>query len=195
MRVVTEIVLASTSRYRRQLLERLAVPFEVAAPRVDETPVPGEPPDARALRLAEEKAGALVGRFGEALILGGDQTIADGDVLFDKPGTVENAAAQLLRMRGRTLVFFTAVALVAQGGREVRSCLVVHRARVRRASEAEIWRYVRKENAVDCAGGAQIEGLGIALMADIRGGDPTALVGMPLMEVARMLRAHGVEAP
>ena len=189
------LVLASTSPYRRQLLARLRVDFQTAAPPVDEAPVPGEPPDARALRLAEEKASSLVAAHPAALILGGDQTIAAGEEIFDKPGSKENAVAQLLTMRGKRLTFYTAVALADAAGQTLRSKLVTHRAKFREASEAEIRRYVEKEDALNCAGGAQIEGLGIALLDEIEGGDPTALVGMPLMAVAALLRAQGVAVP
>ena len=189
------LVLASTSPYRRQLLARLQVEFTVAAPAVDETPVVGEPPDARALRLAEEKALALAADYPVALILGGDQTIAAGDCLFDKPGTAANAIAQLRRMRGRQLTFYTAVALANPGANTLDSRLITHRARFRDASEEELHRYVEKENATDCAGGAQIEGLGITLLDDVSGGDPTALIGMPLIAVAQLLRGSGVLLP
>ena len=204
-----QVVLASISPYRRQLLSRLQIDFQVAAPQVDETPLPGEPPDARALRLAEEKASAVRADYPQALILGGDQTIAAGGELFDKPGSRENAIAQLCDMRGRDLTFYTAVALTrAAEGAEGAAAegaagaaqtttrrLVTHRARFRDASPEEIRRYVEKEDATNCAGGAQVEGLGIALMDDISGGDPTALIGMPLICVAALLRGHGVEIP
>ena len=192
---MVSLVLASTSPYRRQLLSRLQVDFDVAAPPVDETPITGEPPDARALRLAEEKASALAGDYPASLILGGDQTIACGDCLFDKPGSAENAVTQLCQMRGRRLTFYTAVALADIAAGKCVSRLVTHRARFRHADEAEIRRYVQKENATNCAGGAQIEGLGIALMDDIVGGDPTALIGMPLITVAALLRGCGMLVP
>ncbi|MCH9758476.1 MAG: Maf family nucleotide pyrophosphatase [Proteobacteria bacterium] len=189
------LVLASTSPYRRQLLNRLQIPFSVAAPFVDETPIIAELPDARALRLAEEKALALAAEYPDSLILGGDQTIADGECLFDKPGTRDNAIAQLLQMCGRQLTFFTAVALADTSNGSVTTRLLTHRARFRMANENEIRRYVEKEDATNCAGGAQIEGLGISLMDDIRGGDPTALIGMPLICVASLLRQHGIAIP
>ena len=190
-----QVVLASTSPYRRQLLSRLQIDFQVEAPLVDETPLPGEPPDARALRLAEEKARALAPRHPQSLILGGDQTIAAGNLLFDKPGSRENALAQLVDMRGRALTFYTAVALADVAAGTVTPRLVTHRAHFRNASEEEIRRYVEKEDATNCAGGAQIEGLGISLLDDIEGGDPTALIGMPLIVVAALLRRHGVAIP
>lgn len=182
-----QLVLASTSPYRRQLLQRLQRLFVVAAPRTDETPITGEPPDARALRLAEEKSRALMSQFPGALILGGDQTIAAAEgELFDKPGDAENAVLQIKRMRGKILRFYTAVALTDGGRTQAR--LVSHTARLRRLDDGEIEDYVCKEPAFSCAGGVQIEGLGISLMQCIDGGDPTALIGMPLIEVAALLR-------
>ena len=189
------IVLASTSPYRKQLLLRLQIPFDCANPETDETPVAGEPADCRALRLAEEKSAALAGEYGDALILGGDQTIADGDDCFDKPNTVENAVRQLRQMRGRALRFHTAVALTDSATGRTRSRLTTHTVRLRMLSDAEIDRYVAKEPALNCAGGAQIEGLGISLAETIEGGDPTALVGMSLIDAAALLRAHGVDIP
>lgn len=189
------LVLASTSPYRRQLLARLQVAFDVAAPEVDEAHLAGEPPDARALRLAEEKAQAAAADHPAALLLGGDQTIAAGADIFDKPHTAQNAAAQLCRMSGRPLTLYTAVALFDSAAGALASRLVTHRARCRCFSADEARRYVEKEDAANCAGGVQIEGLGIALMQDIQGGDPTALMGMPLIVVAELLRAHGVAVP
>lgn len=190
------VVLASTSPYRRQLLSRLLRSFAAEAPVADEGEIAGEPPDARALRLGEEKARSLIARFPDALIVGGDQTISSDGEIFDKPGTAARAEAQLRRMRGRNLFFHTAATVVNAASGEGLSRLVVHRARLRGdASDEEIARYVSREPALNCAGGAQIEGLGIALMSDIRGGDPTALIGMPLIAVAEMLRRFGAQIP
>lgn len=176
-------------------MSRLQVEFSVVAPHTDETPLIGEPPDARALRLAEEKARAPSADFPDALLIGGDQTIAAGGQIFDKPGTVENAVAQLKSMRGETLRFYTAVCLLNTKTGNMRSCLIAHTAKLRNATDEEIIRYVEKEKALDAGGGAQIEGLGISLMEEIEGGDPTALIGMPLIAVANMLRENGVQVP
>ena len=192
------LILASTSPYRRQLLQRLQVEFLTASPDCDETPLPAEPPDARALRLAEEKALAVAADYPAALIIGGDQTIASGERLFDKPGSRDNAIRQLLSMRGSALSFYTAVtlAVTAEDAEPVvTSRLVTHHAHFRNVSEDEIIRYVDKENALNCAGGAQIEGLGIALLEDIQGGDPTALIGLPLITAADLLRQQGLLIP
>ena len=185
------VVLASTSPHRRALLARILTDFATAAPEADEAEIPGEPPDARALRLGEEKALSLLGRFPGALMVGGDQTISSDGEIFDKPGTPERAEAQLRRMRGRALVFHTAATVADARTGAAMSRLTGHRARLRAdASDAELARYVSREPALNCAGGAQVEGLGISLMADIRGGDPTALVGISLIAVADMLRRH-----
>ena len=190
------IILASVSAHRRKLLSRILPSFAAHAPSADEAEIAGEPPDARALRLGEEKASSLAGRFPDALIIGGDQTISSAGEIFDKPGTTARAEMQLGRMRGRDLFFHTSAAVLEASCGLMLSCLVLHRARLRAdATDAELARYVRREPALDCAGGAQVEGLGIALMSDIRGGDPTALIGLPLMATAKMLRRFGAEIP
>ncbi|MDM5147251.1 Maf family nucleotide pyrophosphatase [Candidatus Persebacteraceae bacterium Df01] len=189
------IVLASTSPYRRQLLTRLQVPFDCVSPNVDETPNIAEPPDARALRLAEEKARAAADTHPHALIIGGDQTISSGGTIFDKPGTTANAVRQLQYMSGRELHFFTAVAVFNAPRNLIQQRLISHRARFRHMSNDEIERYVQKEPALNCAGGAQIEGLGVSLLETMEGGDPTAIIGLPLMHVAAMLRNAGIAIP
>ena len=201
-----QIILASTSPYRRQLLARILPSFQTASPETDESEIPGEPPDARALRLAEEKALSVANQFPGALIIGGDQTISSDGEIFDKPGTPDRAEKQLRRMRGRPLHFHTAVAVCRAGiesvktesetvACEMQSRLVMHRARLRAATDAEIARYVKREPALNCAGGAQIEGLGIAMMSEIRGADPTALIGVPLIPLSHLLRRSGVPIP
>ena len=201
-----QVILASTSPYRRQLLARILPSFQTASPETDESEIPGEPPDARALRLAEEKALSVANQFPGALIIGGDQTISSDGEIFDKPGTPDRAEKQLRRMRGRPLHFHTAVAVCRAGiesvktesepvACEMQSRLVMHRARLRAATDAEIARYVKREPALNCAGGAQIEGLGIAMMSEIRGADPTALIGVPLIPLSHLLRLAGVPIP
>jgi septum formation protein len=185
-------VLGSTSRYRRELLERLHVPFEVAAPDVDETAQPGESPRALALRLALAKANAVASRFPSAVVIGSDQVAdLDGDAL-GKPGNHDRAVDQLRRMRGRSVVFQTAVAVVClESGFEQLELAPVH-VRFRDLADAEIESYLRLEEPYDCAGSAKSEGLGIALLDAIDNDDPTALVGLPLIRTCRMLRAAGV---
>ena len=186
------LVLGSTSRYRRELLERLHVPFETASPQVDETPTPGESPDHLALRLALAKARDVAARHPQAVVIGSDQ-VADlhGEPL-GKPGTHDRAVRQLQRMRGQTVVFQTAVAVVclATGFEQVELAPV--RVVFRDLQDEEIERYLRAETPYDCAGSAKSEGLGIALLERIDNDDPTALVGLPLIRTCRMIRAAGV---
>ena len=189
-----KLILASTSESRRLLLSRLHIGFSVASPNVDETPIKGEPPDARALRLAEEKAKSIKTRTG-TLALGGDQTISGGGIIFDKPQTLRRAIKQLKSMSERKLSFYTAISLWNSKTKRLDSRLVMHRVTIRRLDDEEIIRYTQKEPAFNCAGGAQIEGLGISLMESIQGTDPTALVGMPLINVCKMLRAAGIKIP
>lgn len=188
-----ELILASTSRYRRELLERLRLPFEVRAPEVDETPLPGESPAALADRLALAKALAVANRHPNAIVIGSDQVAdLDGEAI-GKPGTHERAVAQLRAMSGRTLVFHTAVAVVCLAqGFERRACVPVT-VRVRHLGEGEIEHYLRAEQPYDCAGSAKAETLGIALLEAIESDDPTTLVGLPLIRTCEMLRAAGID--
>ncbi len=186
------VVLGSTSRYRRELLSRLHIPFEVASPEVDEAPLPGETPRDLALRLALAKARAVAARFPGAAVIGSDQVAdLDGEPL-GKPGTHERAVLQLQRMRGRTVVFQTALAVVCQDTGFEQVDLAAVNVRFRDLSDAEIEAYLRAEQPYDCAGSAKSEGLGIALLESIDNDDPTALVGLPLIRTCRMLRAAGV---
>lgn len=189
------LVLASTSAYRRMLLERLHIPFETARPEVDETPLPGESPAATANRLALEKALAVAARFDDALVIGSDQVAHIGDEVFGKPGTVERAHAQLRRMSGETVVFHTALAVVNTRSGAHLTDSVPTEVRFRPLNEAEIVRYVAKEMPLDCAGSAKSEGLGITLLDALSGDDPTALVGLPLIALSRMLRQQGLDLP
>ncbi len=186
------LILGSTSRYRRELLERLHLPFEVQAPHVDETPLPGERPDALAQRLALAKARAVAERHPDAVVIGSDQ-VADleGEPL-GKPGTHDRAVAQLRRMRGRTVIFQTALSVVCLASGFEMSDLAAVKVRFRALSDAEIETYLRLEEPYDCAGSAKSEGLGIALLDAIDNDDPTALIGLPLIRTARLLRAAGL---
>lgn len=186
------LILGSTSRYRRELLERLQLPFEVHAPQVDETPRAGEPPENLARRLALAKARAVASRYPQAVVIGSDQ-VADleGEPL-GKPGTHERAVEQLRRMRGRTVIFQTALSVVCLARGFEMSDLAAVKVRFRALSDAEIDTYLRREEPYDCAGSAKSEGLGIALLESIDNDDPTALVGLPLIRTARMLRAAGL---
>ncbi|WP_431101860.1 Maf family nucleotide pyrophosphatase [Roseateles noduli] len=187
------LVLGSTSRYRRELLERLRLPFETAAPDVDETPRSGETPEALARRLALAKARAVAARFPQALVIGSDQVAdLDGQPL-GKPGTHERAVEQLRAMRGRTVVFQTALAVVCEATGFVAEDLAPVRVRFRDLSDADIERYLRAEQPYDCAGSAKAEGLGIALLDAIDSDDPTALIGLPLIRTATLLRRGGLD--
>ncbi|WP_377157405.1 Maf family nucleotide pyrophosphatase [Roseateles sp. UC29_93] len=187
------LVLGSTSRYRRELLERLRLPFETAAPDVDETPRPGETPEALARRLAMAKARAVAARFPQALVIGSDQ-VADLDGQpIGKPGTHERAVEQLRAMRGRTVVFQTALAVVCEATGFVAEDLAPVRVRFRNLSDADIERYLRAEQPYDCAGSAKAEGLGIALLDAIDSDDPTALIGLPLIRTSTLLRRGGLD--
>ncbi|WP_263772485.1 Maf family protein [Propionivibrio soli] len=187
-----QIVLASTSPYRHELLSRLGLPFETAEPGIDETIQPGESPENAALRLSEAKARAVADRFPSALVIGSDQVAYCGSELFGKPGSHDKAVEQLRALRGRTIRFFTGLCLLnAQTGRS-------HVAGVgtdvtfRQLSEQEIEEYLCKERPYNCAGSAKSEGLGIALVSRMVGEDPNALIGLPLIALCDMLRLEGI---
>ena len=187
------LVLASTSRYRRELLSRLRLPFEVESPEVDERPLPGEAPAATASRLALAKASAVAARDAEAVVIGSDQ-VADLDGRgLGKPGDHSHATAQLQAMRGRTVVFQTAVAVVCTATGFAETTLVPVTVRMRALGDAEIERYLRAEQPYDCAGSAKIETLGIALVESVGSDDPTALIGLPLIATCALLRRVGID--
>jgi septum formation protein len=187
--------LGSSSRYRQELLERLGLPFESVAPDVDETPAPGEAAGTLALRLARAKARAVSGQYPEAIVIGSDQVADLRGTVLGKPGNHERAVEQLRQMRGQTVVFHTALAVVcaATGFEQVDSARV--QVRFRELGDDEIERYLRAEQPYDCAGSAKSEGLGIALLDGIDSDDPTALIGLPLIRTCRMLRAAGLVLP
>ena len=192
------LILASTSKYRRELLSRLQFPFETIAPEVDETPLPGEAPRGLALRLGVAKAQAVAASLRAAgrqdgLIIGSDQVAHCAGRVMDKPGSHARAVEQLRFMRGKETWFDTALALVNAATDRVQSEIVSIRVVLRDLSDAEIEGYLRKEQPFDCAGSAKSEGLGIALMDKLEGDDPTALIGLPLIALTRMLRAEGVD--
>jgi len=189
------VVLASTSPFRRELLARLQISFETAAPEADESALPGEAPATTALRLAEAKARAVAGRYPDALIIGSDQVAASGDKRYGKPERRENAIAQLRQMRGKEVVFHTGLCLLNSATNRVQlSCVDTH-VGFRDLSDAEIASYLDREDALNCAGSAKSEGLGISLLSYLRGDDPNALVGLPLIALCGMLRAEGLHLP
>ena len=187
------LILASTSRYRRELLERLRLPFHVARPEVDETPAPSETPPALAQRLARAKATAIATQQPETWVIGSDQVAALDTEPLGKPGTRENALAQLGAMSGREIRFHTALCLMRGG-----VCLEAMNTttvKFRVLQSEEIERYVEAEQPLDCAGSFKSEGLGITLFEAIDSHDPTALVGLPLIALSRMLREAGFPLP
>ena len=186
------IVLASTSPYRHALLERLRLPFEVRAPGVDETAEPGESARDTALRLAQAKARAAASKVPRALVIGCDQVAALDGLRLGKPGNHENALAQLRAMRGRNVTFHTAVALFNALSGSMQTAESPTTVSFRNYSDREIERYLELEQPYDCAGSARIEGLGIVLVERVTGDDPSALIGLPLMRLADMLRKEGV---
>ena len=188
-----QLILGSTSRYRRELLARLNTPFTVVGPDVDETPAEHEAPHALALRLALAKARAVAALHPEAVVIGSDQVADLNGTPLGKPGTHERAVLQLQRMRGQTVVFQTAVAVVCAATQFEEVDLAAVKVRFSDLSDAEIESYLRTEQPYDCAGSAKSEGLGIALLESIDNDDPTALVGLPLIRTCRMLRAAGIE--
>lgn len=189
------LILGSTSRYRQDLLQRLGIAFSVEAPGVDETPQPQESPAALALRLALAKARAVAARHPDAVVIGSDQVADLHGLALGKPGTHERAVAQLRQMSGQTVQFQTALAVVCQASGLERVELAVVSVVFRELSDAEIERYLRIEQPYDCAGSAKSEGLGIALLERIDNDDPTALVGLPLIRTARLLREAGMVLP
>jgi septum formation protein len=190
-----DLVLASTSRYRKELLGRLNLAFGVQAPEVDETPLGGEPPVDTASRLALAKARAVGRNRGGVLVIGSDQVaVADG-LRLDKPGSLEKAREQLRHASGRQVTFHTALALLNTATGRVQAEVVPTTVRFRSLTADEIDRYLAAEPAIDCAGSAKVEGLGISLMEEIQSADPTALIGLPLIALSRMLRNEGVAIP
>ena len=193
---MTPLILASTSTYRRELLQRLRLPFEVARPEVDESPLPGEAPQAMAVRLAAAKAQAIAGLHGgeDCWVLGSDQVAECEGRALGKPGTREVAIAQLSAMSGRVVRFHTALCLAHPDGRKW-AVQDETRVQFRALSRAEIERYIDAEQPLDCAGSFKSEGLGIALFDAIDNRDPTALIGLPLIATAHLLRQAGFNLP
>ena len=191
------LVLASTSPYRRELLQRLGVPFQSRSPGVDETPLVGEPPAARALRLAEAKARAVAHELPDAIVIGSDQVTSLGSgaaaQILRKPGTAERCQQQLAQLSGQSACFHTAVSVIWPGGSASHTDLTqVH---FRTLSAVDIARYIAREPSFDCAGGFKCEGLGVSMMERLVSQDPTALVGLPLIWLCEALRRAGLTIP
>jgi septum formation protein len=190
--VPPRLVLASSSVYRKALLERLQVPFTVSAPEVDETPLPGEDAPRTAERLARLKAEAVASRYPQALVIGSDQVAELDGMQFGKPGDRDRARNQLRALRGRTAVFHTALVLLNSANGRSRSALVPCAVSFRELSDDQIESYLDREQPYHCAGSAKSEGLGIALIRKLEGEDPNALIGLPLIALVDMLQAEGV---
>ena len=187
------LILGSSSRYRKELLSRLNIPFEVAAPEVDETPHINEKPRDLALRLALAKARAVASKNPEAVVIGSDQVADLEGQALGKPGNYANAVKQLQRMRGKTVIFQTALSVICLATGFEQTDLAAVKVTFRDLTDAEIESYLKAEEPYDCAGSAKSEGLGIALLAAIDNDDPTALVGLPLIRTCHMLSAAGVK--
>lgn len=189
------LILGSTSRYRAELLRRIWSDFEQRAPGTDETPLPGETPDGRALRLAIAKAQAAGEGLSDALVIGSDQVAELDGRMLDKPGTPERAFGQLAASSGKVVHFHTALCLLDTRNGERHVHMDHTRVHFRTLSDTEIRRYIEREQPLDCAGSFKCEGLGIALFERIENDDPTALIGLPLIALARLLRQAGAELP
>jgi len=189
------LILASSSRYRRELLARLQLPFHSITPDVDETPQPGETPQALALKLAHAKAHAVAKQHPHALVIGSDQVADLAGEPLGKPGSHARAVAQLQRMRGQTVTFHTAVAVVCHASNFSQTDLAPVTVYFRALTDSEIERYLHIEQPYDCAGSAKSEGLGITLLEAIHSDDPTALIGLPLIRTCQLLRAAGLAIP
>ena len=186
------LVLASSSIYRIELLKRLQLPFEIAPPHVDETPLPDESARATSVRLAQEKARAVASHYPDALIIGSDQVALLEGHQLGKPLTHDNAVKQLRAMRGKTTCFYTALTLLNSKTGKMQTEVAENYVTLRDLSDAEIEDYLLKEQPYHCAGSAKAEGLGIALMSKMTGNDPNALIGLPLILLIEMLRRENV---
>ncbi len=189
------LVLASTSVFRRELLARLQIPFEIVNPETDESALPGESPADTAQRLSMAKAKAVADRYPDCLIIGSDQVAYLGKQRFGKPLVYDRAVEQLRTMRGQTVVFHTGLCLLNSTNGKTQLRGVLTEATFRNFTDEEIDRYLKKEHPYHCAGSAKSEGLGISLLSSLRGEDPNALIGLPLIALCEMLRNEGVEVP
>ncbi|MDM3872144.1 Maf family nucleotide pyrophosphatase [Porticoccus sp. W117] len=189
---MTEIALASSSPYRRQLLERLGLPFQCQSPQVDETPLAGESPTALAVRLSQSKARALAEPFPDHHIIGSDQVAECNGTILHKPGDFDAARQQLQQQSGNTVSFHTGLCLYNSASGESQTDVVTTTVHFRVLSNEEIERYLHREQPYDCAGSFKVEQLGVSLFEKVESSDPTALVGLPLIRLCEMLRQSGV---
>ena len=188
-----QLVLGSSSIYRRELLQRLQIPFEICSPDIDETPLPGEVPRETALRLAEKKARAVALVYPDGLIIGADQVAVLESTPLGKPLTHENAVRQLRLLSGREVIFYTALSLFNSRTNSIQTRLTLSHVKFRELNDQKIEKYLVKEQPYNCAGSAKSEGLGIALIERIVGDDPNGLIGLPLIALVEMLSHEGIE--
>ncbi|WP_429180938.1 Maf family protein [Aeromonas salmonicida] len=191
----TQIILASTSRYRKTLLEKLGLPFECAAPEVDESPLPGESAEALVTRLAYAKANAIANQRDQGLIIGSDQVCVCGGQILGKPGSVEKAVAQLMAARGRSITFYTGLCVLDAASGKAEQLVEPFTVHFRTLDETAIRRYVAAEMPLDCAGSFKCEGMGIVLFKGLEGRDPNSLIGLPLIGLIELLERHGLALP
>jgi MAF protein len=188
-----QLVLASTSPFRKAILEKLGVTFETASPEVDETPLPDETATGLVLRLSEAKARAVAAQFPDALIIGSDQVAVIDDHILGKPGTHDKAIEQLRNASGKTVTFLTGLCLYNSSSGQSQSEVIPFRVHFRNLNESQIENYLRKEQPYNCAGSFKSEGLGIALFDKLEGDDPNTLIGLPLINLVRMLEKEGLQ--
>ncbi|MEW6332486.1 MAG: Maf family nucleotide pyrophosphatase [Pseudomonadota bacterium] len=188
-----KLILASSSPYRRELLERLKIPFEVTAPEVDETPHPGETPEKLVERLAIEKAQKIAGKTRGVLVIGSDQVAVYNGHIVGKPHSHDKAVQQLREASGRTVTLYTGLALINADTQRIQREIIPYRVSFRRLTDDQIESYLRKEQPYSCAGSVKSEGLGIALLDKFEGDDPNTLIGLPLIRLVRMLENEGIK--
>lgn len=190
--ITPQIILGSSSIYRKELLQRLQIPFETEHPDIDEAPLPGESPEETAVRLAEAKARAVAKTYPHALIIGSDQVAALGSTPLGKPLNHQNAIKQLQLVQGKEVVFYTALCLLNSAADRLQSRVIPYHVKFRPLSDRQIENYLCKEQPYHCAGSAKSEGLGIALIERMTGDDPNGLIGLPLIALVDMLMAEDV---
>jgi septum formation protein len=188
------IVLASTSPFRKELLQRIGIDFETAAPDIDESPLPGETPENLVKRLSEAKA-RVIGKIRPGLIIGSDQVASVGDEILGKPGTHENAVAQLRKLSGKLVTFQTGLCLLNSASNQAQVDIIPFRVQFRELDAQQIERYLQADQPYNCAGSFKSEGLGITLFERMEGEDPTALIGLPLIRLTDMLMQAGLVLP
>lgn len=187
-----DLVLGSSSRYRRELLERLGIPFMIDAPEIDETPLPDETVDALVRRLAVAKARAVAARWPGAVVIGSDQAASFEGRVLGKPGTAQAAIAQLMAFSGKRVDFLTGVAVLHGPSNRIATHIDQTYAHFRKLRKDEVERYVQRDQPLDCAGGIRFEGTGALLLTAVETRDPSAAIGLPLIELGAMLRAEGI---